>query len=439
MLTIIEMKAETESILAQIGAMRAQADSESRELTPDEEQKMEARLNRITELESKIANEQRLEDIRLRLEQGTTKPVKTDPPAGSGVEARDYRIVNTDDLFPAFGDQLLAVMHHARDGYTDPRLLQRAASGLNESVPSEGGWLVQQEFVNTILEKVYGVGEIASRVARTPIGAGKNGLKINAIDEDSRANGSRIGGVQAYWKCEAEEKVASKPKFRQLQLDLKKLIGLVYATDELLDDSIALEGLIKRILPQELTFKFEDAIIWGTGAGMPLGIMNCGSLIDIDREAGGNNIDFEDILAMWARMWGSSRKNAVWLINQDIEPNLYGMCFTCGTYSSGPVYLPAGGISGAPYSTLFGRPVIPCEYCQTAGTSGDIILADFGEYLAIDKGGVEQAQSIHVRFIYDEQVFRFVYRVDGQCAWHKALTPYKGTNTQSPFIVLKDA
>ena len=439
MLTITEMKAEIESIMTQIGAMRAQADSESREFTPDEEQKVESRLNRVSELEKKIENEQRLEDVRIRLEQAGKPLVKTDPPDPHTIEGRDFRIIQKEDRFPTLGDQLIATMHHARDGYTDPRLLQRAASGLNESVPSDGGWLVQQEFVNTILEKVYGVGDIAKLVTRTPIGAGKNGLKINAIDEDSRANGSRIGGVLGYWKCEAEEKVASKPKFRQLELDLKKLIGLVYATDELLDDAVALEGLIKRILPQELTFKFEDAVIWGTGAGMPLGIMNCGSMITVARAAGGNNIDFADILAMWARLYGPSRKNAVWLINQDIEPNLYGMCYTCGTYSSGPVYLPAGGISGSPYSTIFGRPVIPCEYCATSGISGDVILADFSEYLAIDKGGVEQAQSIHVRFLFDEQVFRFVYRVDGQCAWHKALTPFKGTSTQSPFVALQDA
>ena len=112
------------------------------------------------------------------------------------------------------------------------------------------------------------------------------------------------------------------------------------------------------------------------------------------------------------------------------------MCFNCGTYSGAPAYLPANGLAGTPYSTLFGRPVIPSEYTANLGTTGDIILADFSEYIAIDKGGVEAAQSIHVRFLYDEQVFRFVYRVDGQCAWHKALTPFSGGSTLSPFVVL---
>ena len=44
--------------------------------------------------------------------------------------------------------------------------------------------------------------------------------------------------------------------------------------------------------------------------------------------------------------------------------------------------------------------------------------------------------SIHVRFTTDEVAFRAVYRVDGGLSWKEALTPFKGTNTQSPVITL---
>ena len=98
--------------------------------------------------------------------------------------------------------------------------------------------------------------------------------------------------------------------------------------------------------------------------------------------------------------------------------------------------VPAGGLSEKPYATLFGRPVLPLEQCSAIGEVGDIVLADLGQYLMIDKGGVKQAQSIHVRFIYDESVFRFIYRCDGQPIWNKALTPYKGSASVSPFVAL---
>jgi hypothetical protein len=48
--------------------------------------------------------------------------------------------------------------------------------------------------------------------------------------------------------------------------------------------------------------------------------------------------------------------------------------------------------------------------------------------------------SIHVKFDYDESVFRFVMRVDGQPWRASALTPYKGgsSNTLSHFIALSE-
>jgi HK97 family phage major capsid protein len=94
-------------------------------------------------------------------------------------------------------------------------------------------------------------------------------------------------------------------------------------------------------------------------------------------------------------------------------------------------------MSNSPYNTLLGRPIIPIEQAATLGTVGDIIFADLsGGYLLAEKGGIASDMSVHVRFVYDESTFRFVMRVDGQPVRAAALTPYKGSETQSHFIVL---
>ena len=125
----------------------------------------------------------------------------------------------------------------------------------------------------------------------------------------------------------------------------------------------------------------------------------------------------------------------MWFINQDIEPQLFTMGLIVGT-GGAPVYLPPGGLSASPYGTLFGRPAVPIEQCSTLGTVGDIILADMSQYVAAEKGGMQTAASIHVRFLYDESCFRFTLRVDGQPMWNTALTPANGSNTLSPFVAL---
>src|SRR3990170_486737 len=138
--------------------------------------------------------------------------------------------------FRTLGDQLAAVARAAQNPHaTDPRLLTiQAATGASEGVASDGGFLVQTDFSTDLLRLVHETGQLSRRCDRKPISANANGLKINAIDETSRVDGSRSGGVLAYWTAEAGSLTKSKPTYRQMELTLQKLTGLYYATDELL-------------------------------------------------------------------------------------------------------------------------------------------------------------------------------------------------------------
>jgi HK97 family phage major capsid protein len=160
-------------------------------------------------------------------------------------------------------------------------------------------------------------------------------------------------------------------------------------------------------------------------------------LVSVAKESGQTaaTVLFENIAKMYSRMPARNRRNAAWYINQGIEPQLFSMSISVGT-GGVPVYLPAGGVSGQPYGMLFGRPVIPIEQCAALGTVGDIIFADLSSYILADKGGIDAAVSIHVRFIFDESVFRFVYRVDGQPSLASAITPFDGGSALSPFVAL---
>ena len=232
-------------------------------------------------------------------------------------------------------------------------------------------------------------------------------------------------------------KTASKPKFRKIDLSLKKLIGLCYATDELLQDSTALGGVIQEAFTSEFSFRTDDAILNGSGAGMPLGIIPSGALVSVAAEAGqaSATINSLNIFKMWARLLPAAEKNAVWIVNKDVYPQLFSLNVAVGLGGI-PVWLPAGSISGQPYSTLFGKIVIPCEASATLGTVGDVILADLGGYVLAEKGGIKSDMSIHVRYLYDESVFRFVLRIDGQPALASPITPFKGSSTLSHFVGL---
>lgn len=418
---ILEMKAKREDARLKAMAVLNKAEAEDRFLSEDEQKDIDKYEEEIRAWDESIGRAEKLLAIEPEDRSAEKPEVKPSP-------AKD-----NEKRFASFGEQLMAAYRAAMPGgKVDERLSTRAASGLNESTPSDGGFLVQQDFVTELLKRTYETGILASKVKKIPISTNANGMKINAIDEDSRANGSRWGGVQTYWEGEADEITASKPKFRQMELSLKKLTGLCYATDELLQDAAALEAVIRQAFAEEFGFKIDDAILSGSGEGEPLGILNSGAIVTVAKEASQTDvITIENLIKMWNRLWSRSRANAVWYINQELEPYLYTL-----KIGDKPVYIPAGGLSEKPYGTLFGRPVVPIEQCSAAGEVGDIILADIGQYLLIDKGGVKAASSIHVRFLYDENVFRFIYRVDGKPIWTKPLTPYKGSATVSPFVTL---
>jgi HK97 family phage major capsid protein len=137
---------------------------------------------------------------------------------------------------------------------------------------------------------------------------------------------------------------------------------------------------------------------------------------------------------MWARRYIGAR-DYIWLTNQDTFEQRMQMAIGVGTGGE-LVYMPPGGISGSPYGSIFGAPVIESEYSATLGTVGDLLLISWREYQMIEKGGVQSASSIHVRFIYDETCYRFVWRLDGEGKWSAPLTPHNGTATVSPFVAL---
>jgi len=423
---ILEMKAKRENSRLSAMAILDKAGSEDRFVTAEEQTELDKLEVQIREFDKNITNMEKVLAMQPqeKRETGVDEKIETKPSPN-----------NDERSFKTLGEQMMAVYRSASPGGTlDSRLTTRSASGLNESNPSDGGFLVQKDFVTQLLKRTYETGILASKVKKIPISTTANGIKINSIAEGSRKNGSRWGGVQTFWENEADKLAESKPKFRQMELSLKKLTGLCYATDELLQDSTALESVIKEAFAEEFGFRMDDAILNGLGTGQPLGILQSDATVVVPKESGQASTDkivVENLLNMWNRLWARSRANAVWYINQELEPHLYTL-----KIGDKPVYVPAGGLSEKPYATLFGRPVMPLEQCSKAGEAGDIILADLGQYLLIDKGGIKQASSIHVRFLYDENVFRFIYRVDGQPIWNKPLTPYKGSSTVSPFVTL---
>ena len=308
----------------------------------------------------------------------------------------------------------------------------RAITGLGGSIPADGGFLVSKDYRSEIERLIFENNFLWNSSRKFTITQG-NGIRLPASDSTSRADGSRP--TRGYWSDEGAGMTASAPKFRLISMDAEKLTALVYSTDELLEDATLLGQFIVSEAIAELDFKISDAIINGDGAAKPLGILNAACFIPITKETSqvAATVVYENVVKQWSRMLPRSRSRAVWLANADILPQMMTMSIAIGTGGSA-VWQPAGGAANRPNDTLMGRPIHYVEACPTLGTVGDIILADMSQYVTIDKGGVQQAQSIHVAFLTNQTVFRFVMRLNGQPALASAISPFKGNSTIGPFL-----
>ena len=317
----------------------------------------------------------------------------------------------------------------------------KVAGHMAENDDPQGGYLVPEEFKAELDKHSLEDSIVKSRARVIPMQT--NRIAVPAINDTSHAS-SVYGGIVIYKPAEAAQKTASKPALRQIALTLHKMVGYVYVSDELMEDSpISVASLLNEVFPEAISFYADDDYLNGTGAGEPLGAINAANPSLIAQAAepaqAANTIVAENIINMWSRLYPRGQKNAVWLANNDCFPQLATMSLAVGA-GGVPVYMPANGLAGTPWPTLMGRPLILTEKCQTLGTQGDIALCDFSQYWIGQKagGGIKAATSMHLRFDYDEVAFRFVLRHDGQPSWNSDLTPMYSAVTVSPFVVLAD-
>lgn len=436
MKTISQYKEDIKALMKKAADIDAQCVNENREPNSAELVLKNEILDTVNEYQDIVKTMERQERITKDLDAPEPRQTKPAPMKAVSDMHTDSR---SKERFNSLGEQLAAIITAGkRNGHVDPRLYN-AASGINETVPSEGGFLIQKDFTNEIYENLFENSLIASKCKTIPISGNANGTVINGFDETSRAS-SVAGGVIMYWLDEAGTKTASKPQWRRIELNLKKLIGLCYLTDEMMMDNATMEASVGSAFNMATDFFVQSSIINGTGAGQPLGVLNAGCLVSVAKETGqaADTVVTENIVNMYARRFAAQTQNYAWYYNQDIEPQLFTMSLSVGT-GGAPVYLPPGGLSEVPYGRLMGLPAFAIEQCATLGDQGDIILGNFPDgYVLAQKGGIKQDMSIHVEFTTDQTALRFVIRIDGQPWRASALTPHKGSNTQSHFITLAE-
>lgn len=325
----------------------------------------------------------------------------------------------------------ISVRNAATGGVLDPRF-QAAASGYQQNQGSSGeGFLVPTEYREQIWSLVFSDDSLLSYCNPEPTSS--NAISI-AKDETTPWGAA---GVQAAWRSEGTQMVATKAAITGTMLQLHELYAFVTATNEVMDDAPRLQNRITVQAARAIKWKAADAVIWGDGNGKPLGFMKSNALVTVNKESGqaAATIVNANVLKMYSRLLRTGGM-PMWLANSDVLPQLGQL-----TLGNVPAWLPnSQPFAGAPDGGIFlGRTMDFNEHMQTLGVLGDIVFADLSGYALATKqgGGLDFAASIHLFFDQNLTAFRWVFRVGGQPYLSAPVSPANGNNTKSHFVTLQ--
>ena len=345
-----------------------------------------------------------------------------------------------DKPFTSIGEQLVAIYNFRKNHVEDKRLYQvnNAVMGANEGIGADGGFAIQTDFAGVILESAVQMSPLLNRLDRYTCSSAANSMRWISADETDVSN-SVFGGVQMFWVAEGAAVNASKPQFREIKMDLEKMMGLMYCTDEMLQDAAFMTGFASTGFSLAADRLLTDAVIAGDGVGKPLGIINSKALITVEKEQSQANGTFvgNNAVKMQARSMPKNRNRLVWLMHPDVEEQLPLLAIKSGDESKF-LWNPEGGLGGFDTQRVLHKPVLFEDSCSALGTKGDILLVDPFQYILLTKGAAKQNWSIHVEFLTDQNCFRLVFRCNGAPKVNKPLKIKNSTKPRSPFVALAD-
>lgn len=442
--------AERDKIAADGEVIFKAAEAEGRELTDDERKTIDGYAARRKVLNGDIAREEErraaaieasMRDLAPRVTGGHDRAV--DKPWGHELGVRIVEKNGAQALGGvkhavdfALGDCMQAIFRAAQGGPVDPRFLA-AASGGNTSDPSLGGFSVGTMLSMALFQMAVEASKLLPYCNVIEISEGSDRIEAPYILDASRATGSRFGGVRMYRRKEAATvtatQVGDEEKF---ELSLLDLMGLAYQTDRLMSDARMMGQVYGTAFRNEAGFVIDNEIVRGSGVGEMQGWLNSPALVTQNKETGqaADTVVMENLSNMWIRMPTRLKGSSLWFYNSEVGPQLDVLSIPAGTGALEPRFVSYGpdGIL-----RIKGRPAIELEQASAVGDVGDISLVNLGEYIVIQKGALEEAISDHVRFLFGERAFRWTQRINGKSPWRTPVTPFKGSATQSPFIVLQ--
>jgi len=315
----------------------------------DDLQNLDRNIERMERLEKREAELEKPVNTPL-----TSRPGDTEPDKKKGRAADTYR--------SAFWNSI-------RTKYPN----QEVINALQEGVDTEGGYLVPDEYENTLIQALNE--ETAIRQNARVILTSSNSHKIPIVTTHG----------EAAWMEEEDAFATSDEAFGQVNLDAHKCGTLIKVSEELLNDSaFDLEGYMRSEFARRIGDKEEAAFLTGNGTHKPTGLLNAtgGAQVGIT-SASTSALTADEVIDLFHSLKTPYRKKAIWVLNDSTIKLIRKLKDGNGQYLWQP------GLRDGETNTILGKSYHTSAFMpEVAAGNKTLLFGDLSFYWIADRQGI---------------------------------------------------
>ena len=350
----------------------------------------------ITDLGKEIARLERQEALDAELNRPVNKPLTGKPMNGKLEDDGEGKTGRASDEYKK----------NFWNAMRSKSPVPNVTNALQIGTDTEGGYLVPDEFENTLVEALEE--ENIFRQMAKIIQTSSGDRKIPVVATKGTAS----------WMDEEGAYPESDDSFGQVSIGAYKLGTMIKVSEELLNDSVFdLQSYITREFARRIGSKEEEAFFTGNGTGKPLGILAAtGGAETGITAASATAVTADELIDLYYSLRSPYRRNAVWTLNDSTVKAIRKLKDGNGQYLWQP-----GITAGAP-DMILGRPVRTSTYMpEIAAGAKTIAFGDFSYYWIADRQG-RSFKRLNELFAATGQVgFLASQRVDGKLVLPEAV------------------
>jgi len=272
---------------------------------------------------------------------------------------------------------------------------------LSEGTAADGGYLFPNEFMAELVKSL-----VSPTRARSLV-------RVVTMRRDVMEIPTLASRPKVYWTAENASKTTTTATFSQATLTARKMAAIIYASDELVEDSTEIDVVqtIISLFADAIGIEEDYAILRGNGTTQPTGIFESNAVVT---SAASGNLDFDDLIGQVYGLKAQYRNGASFIVHPNNVRELRKLKDSQGRY------LWNDSVQQGVPPTLWGYPVH--EFYDAP--EGEIAFGNFklGYWLGDRKAmTVKVSNETETAFTKDQTAIRVVARIAGNVVLGEAI------------------